>query len=706
MFKYFVFLMILGINLKISAQSVLNNALKVRMAERTLEQKFTLLVKGNISLLKKNANQFNYNFNYHSGDIASLTLGIDALTKLIENKMITRAEFIEARKQTLNDTMLVRNRIKGVKSAPTPLPQTYDGNGVVVGIIDTGTDWRHNDFKDAFGNTRIQFLWDQKYPIGPLTPAPFGYGQEWTAAQINASLCPHDDAAGSSHGTHVSGIAAGNGLATGKNEGCAPKADLVVVALDFGRNGPTIADAVKYIYSKSSFLGKPCVINASVGEYYGSHDGTDLEAKLIENEVKDYPGRVMVAAAGNGGLIRFHTKTQPPVNDTSFTWITNANSNLFYWCYADTQQIKNVKFSVGANRTNYFNLGRIPFKNYNYGLQAIQSDTLRHNGNRIGIVKMSASINSYGVYELFISIKADTTGLLWRIESKGNGLHHAWNFDFKGTGLPSVNQYPRMSKYVAPDTLLSMVSGFQNLDDVITVANYTNLKYYYDYNNALQMFSGTAGAMAGSSSLGPTRDGRQKPDVSATGEAVFSSLCVSMQANFIANIPQFLSPGGQHVIGGGTSAASPVVAGFAALYLQSNPFATSMQAKKVISFCAYNDSFTGNFLPNYHWGYGKLDGVGSMLCYATGLNSNLIIENPISASPNPFDKSVNVQFKKVIEGNIYVHSSDGKLIFSDKVSDDHYLLDHNKLPEANNGLLFIHVVSPETNSTIKVVKSL
>lgn len=64
---------------------------------------------------------------------------------------------------------------------------------------------------------------------------PFGYGQEWTAAQINASVCTHNDLPNWGHGTHVSGIAAGNAKANGKHKGMAPNSRLVVVALDFNK---------------------------------------------------------------------------------------------------------------------------------------------------------------------------------------------------------------------------------------------------------------------------------------------------------------------------------------------------------------------------------------------------------------------------------------------------------------------------------------
>lgn len=700
---YSIFLCCFCISL-FSQTSTYNNALKIKLDDKFfLNQQHTLLVKGNSTQLQTYQQTYNYRLNYFVGNIASITCNLSSVSALIEYKIINYAEFVEHNYKTMNDTMLVKNKIKPVKIGGFPFTQAYDGNGVLIGIIDTGIDFNHPDFKDSFGNTRIKFLWDQVPTSGSTVPAPYNYGIEWTAAQINASVCTHNDLPNYGHGTHVSGIAAGNGLANGTHEGCAPKADLVVVALDFNKSGPTIADAVSYIFSKAFVLGKPCVINASVGDYYGSHDGTDLEAKLIESMVKNVSGHVMVAAAGNAGAYKFHVKTQPPVGDTSFTWIQNG-SNLKYWCYADTNQIKNVQISIGANRTNYFNLGNIGFKSYNYGLSSLKTDTLKYNNNRIGIVKTSASINTYGVYELYVQITADTTNLLWRIESKGNGLHHAWNFDFVDSPLPTVGQYSKITKYIMPDTMYSIVSSFQCLDDVITVANYVNLNTYYDVNNTLQTTTEIAGGISATSSSGPTRDNKVKPDISATGSNVFSCIALGMQASLISGAPQVVAQGSFHVQGGGTSAASPVVCGLAALYLQKYPNATSIQVRNAIINCAYSDAFTTSTLPNYRWGYGKLNGKGAMLCSIPTAINNVKINEVVNYFPNPFTDKVKLSFENEETKSIFVYSVDGKLVFTDTFSNFNYELNSNKFMVNAKGLLFVKVQSDNYTSIFKLIR--
>lgn len=703
--RLFLFFLLLSLSFRVDAQFPhLNNYLKMELSEKLVPEKpYTILVQGNMERLLANEKKMGYVINYYSGNIASISCGLSYVARLIDEKIIFYAELVKPRARPMNDTMVVRNRIQPVKTGQAPLSQAYDGSGIVMGIIDTGIDVAHKDFKDAQGNTRIKFLWDQKTSAGSPAPLPFNYGVEWTSAQIDAELCTHSDMQYWGHGTHVSGIAAGNGLASGRYEGCAPGADLVVVAVDFSHNGPYTADAVKYIVDKAELLGKPCVINSSVGDYYGSHDATDLESKLIENLITDTTGRVMVAAAGNGGSEKFHVKTQSSAMDTSFTWIKNNYFALEYWLYGDSNQIKSVEISIGANRSNFSNLGRLPFKSYSYGLTQVQHDTLKHQGNRIGIIHNSSSMNPSGVYELYIKIEADSSNLLWRIESTGPGSHDSWNFDFVSSNLPSPLQYPPILNYVMPDTLYSLVSSYQCSDEVITVANYVNMNRYYDVTNTLRILPEVSGSLWISSSIGPTRDGRQKPDIAATGNNILSSLVSGMQASQIANSPQTVAQGSFHVLGGGTSASSPVVAGLAALYLQANPTASNRQVKTAITQCAYTDAFTGT-TPNYGWGFGKLDGIAAMMCRdnETGITKNRHKISPICV-PNPFHDKVIITLPFTIKGHIYVYNLEGKLLHKNDFEGEQYELNAHALTDGSPGLLFVGINSENDHYAFKLI---
>ena len=702
----FIALLVIFSTYNFSQVSKMNAELRFLAEEKNIENlQLNVLVEGNIDDLLNSQNQNQFKVVYRTQNIASISCSYASLNSLIEKGLFQHAELASAKYRPLNDTMVYRDRIKQVKLWTSPLPQAYNGNGILIGIIDTGIDFSHPDFKDSLGKTRILYIWDQNVTGTVNAPAPFNYGREWTSTQINNNQCTHSDAANYGHGTHVAGIAAGNGLANGTHEGVASKAQLIVVALDFNRIGPTIADAVTYIFNKAQQLNQPCVINASVGDYYGSHDGTDLEAQLINAQLKNYPGRVLVAAAGNAGTDKFHVKTQSSSTDTVFSWIKNNTNLLEYWCYGDTSQFRNLRISIGANRNSFTNLGKTTFRNYKAGLSSVKRDTIFRNAKRIGIVEMAASVNSSGVCEWYYKIKPDSLNTYWRIETTGNGLHHAWNFDFVSSGLPSVAQYPKMTKHLMPDTFYTMVSGFQNSDEVITVGNYVNLSQYKDVNNQTQSLGFIGGRISQSSSNGPTRDGRIKPDIAATGESVFSAIVLSLKALFISNQPYKVALGGYHLLGGGTSAASPVVAGLAALYLQRYPSASNQQVKDAIRFCAYQDDYTGHNLPNSQWGFGKLDGKAVMTCsdvkVFTGLTSQH--QNEIQFFPNPVEDQLQINVK-ANQGSYQLFDSKGDCLYKNNFDTSPLQLDLKSILPNYHGLILMRMETNQEQYTIKFIK--
>ncbi len=661
----------------------------------------------NVLMLTKPASEPNFSafpdtkLRYKAGNIYSVSSSIQSIKEIAQLPYIIRIEYTQHKLQLMADTAVVRNRIKDIKLGVSPLTQAYDGTGVTVGVIDSGTDFTHPDFKDSNGNSRIKFLWDMNKPLAANTPTPFGYGQEWTNTDIDNGLCTHDDMAHYGHGSNSSGIAAGNGLSINHFEGMAPKADIIVVALDFGRPGFTIADALQYIITKSQTLNQPLVVNASVGDYYGSHDGTDLESQMISGMIANVPGRAMVAACGNGGGTPFHIGYNTTAIDTNYTWISDNGSNIYLDEYSDTLQIKNVFYSVGVNNGNLTDLGNTPFRPYNYALNTIMRDTIYNNTNRIGIIESIASINSFGVYELSYNIIADSLNYYWRIEHTGQGRIDSWNFNYITGTMPTPAEYPDIINYKMADTIQTIVSGFHCSDEIISVANYVNRKIYQDVNNNTQTTSETAGQISQTSSLGPTRDNRIKPDIAASGATILTTGAMAMLPNLIANAPQVVALGGFHVTAGGTSAASPVVAGLAALYLQKNPTATNQQVKQAILNCAYSDGFTTTNLPNNQWGYGKLDGFAAMNCgnVVTGINSSKGNQG-IRISPNPMSTEATIWFDKEEALEINVYNTTGQLVFNDQSKASTYRLKRNNLPA---GLYFIECEGKNDVKRIKIL---
>lgn len=626
------------------------------------------LVKGDIAKIRSIVTATKGTFRYAAGDIASVNISLEGLKALASDKSVIRIETGVGKKQVLNDTMLVNNNVNPVHAGASPLPQGYDGTGVVIGLMDSGIDFTHPDFKDSNGNTRIKYLWDQTQPTAGNTPQPYAYGQEWDSVAINSGSPAHTDLAYWGHGTHVSGIAAGNGLAINKYIGVAPNADIIMVALDF-YNANGVADATEYIYNKAQQMGKPCVINASVGDYMGSHDGLNLEAQLIDNLITAQNGRAFVAAAGNGGNYPFHLGYNVS-SDTSFTWF-NANGTIYFQMWADTNDLNNVDFSIGVDKIapTYSSRGNIPFSNISQHIGILGSDTLYNNGNRIGVVQTYGEVLG-GVYCMYFTVVPDSTQYKWRLMSTGSGRFDLWSFDMIYAGLPSASAFPPIVHYKLPDISQTLVSSFQCLDNVITVGSYVNRDRHYDYNNTLQIDpTQVPQTLAVNSSRGPTRDGRIKPDITASGAYTISCTVLSMVPSMIQYSPEQLDLGGYHMTGGGTSAASPIVAGVAALYLQANPNATAAQVKNAIISCTKHDQFTGNNLPNNSWGYGKLDAFQALVGCTTGTDE-ASAGTGISIYPNPFSGDAVIKLSSSLDekAELIIYNTLGEIVKSIPVS--------------------------------------
>ncbi len=558
------------------------------------------------------------------------SLPVSRVKELDRDPVIQSIVFDLSKGHTLNDSMRVKAHVNEAHEGLYPLPSAYQGEGVLVGIIDTGLELLHPDFQDSLGRTRVLRYWDQNLPYDPwLTPSGYTYGQAWDSAAINAGDCPAvDPLSQNGHGSTVAATAAANNNGNGHCEGVAPKANFIIVANDLSHNNwnSSVVDAVRYIIEQAAMLGRPVAINLSLGSYYGSHDGLDPAARMIDQMLTEQPGRVLVCAAGNSGnLPPYHLRTTVTA-DTNFTWFAyNANSVMnvgavYFDLWADTADFRQVQYSIGADKWigGYSFRGRIPFRNIQGTLGQIMVDTLWSvDGNKLGRVFTQAQLRG-GQYhmEVYIPQPDSAAQLYYRFITTGSGLFDVWSTDVFGTSrmilsVPDSADFPDIARYVLPDNEQSMVDSWACSPQVITVANYNNQQQYVDVSGVARDIGSVTGFISPTSSRGPSRLGVVKPDVAAPGDVTFGAGPLPILAYFVINDPAKLIDS-LHMRNGGTSIASPVVAGTAALLLEKCPRATNIMVRDAILGTAFSDTATGA-VPNVSFGYGKVNAFAALV---------------------------------------------------------------------------------------------
>ena len=387
---------------------------------------------------------------------------------------------------------------------PANVPSTGAEN-VIVGIVDFGCDFAHGNFLDPSGRTRLLSLWDQNGAPTATSPEPFGYGREFTADQIDTALQTGDPYGAlryrprdGSHGTHVMDIAAGNGNATSQ-PGMAPSADLIFVELasnDFDEeqsfgNSRRLLEAVDYIFQKAKERGRPAVVNLSLGTHGGPHDGSTLVEQGFDTLLQE-PGRAIVVSAGNSHERRSHaTGSISPDDTTSIGWEISdfdpTGNELEIWYNGSAE------LAVTAETPSGQLLGPIPL-----GTTQVIRDG---DDSLVGKLIHRKSDPGNGDHHIDLIFSNQLPRGTWRVEVENVGeetaTFHAWiERDDRGQSRISAGDAS------ADHTLGSISCGRES----IVVGSYSSLSSSHE----LSRFTAE----------GPTRDGRQKPEISAPGQDI------------------------------------------------------------------------------------------------------------------------------------------------------------------------------------------
>jgi len=508
------------------------------------------------------------------------------------------------------------------------------GQGSIVGFVDTGIDWTHRDFRadrdgDGFEeSSRILWLWDQTETGFFGSPRKVPFGTEYSREEIEMALRAHSGIVNerdeSGHGTHVAGIAVGDGSTSdGTFVGMAPNAEIIFIKTSYFTTD--IVEAVRYVFDKAEWLGKPAVVNLSLGGHFGPHDGTSLFEQSLESFL-ERPSRALVASAGNEGDQNIHIGGQlRPREAFTFTFVPNEETAYVSIWYSGSANFTVSVTSPGINgppQTILAVRGQGEFQDTPDG--SIEID---NSGGGLDPRNRDRAIA--------ISLERVQPGSPWHItltdQGSTGGRFDAW------PGLATMGYFPQ------GDTL-STITEPATAKKIIAVGAYTTKVSWQGADGEPHRFTDaqSEGQLARFSARGPTRDGRLKPDLTAPGTAIVSALA---KASEISQSEKLRVQGGEYAAMQGTSMAAPHVAGAIALLLQAQPHLTAEEILVQLKATALQDAFTASG-PPWAWGAGKLQADRSF--ETLGVQEHLSAGRPaLKVGPNPAFQSVTFFYSTV-----------------------------------------------------------
>lgn len=511
-----------------------------------------------------------------NSNFAIITIPLQSISELYDYKEI---EYLELPR---NLTFFLD---KGLSQACITTVQSQygfnlKGNGVVVGIIDSGIDYTHPDFKNPDGTTRILYIWDQTIPGN--NPTGFLRGSEYTESEINEALqsedpyliVPSRDYDG--HGTAVASVAAGSGSADiGLTNGVAPESFIIVVkignevvqsgSVNSGTARTTaVMRAIKYIIDKAEILSMPVSINLSYGTNDGAHSGQSLFESFIDDMAQRWR-TVISVASGNEGSAAHHYFGKVNQGETlAVDFVISGNPEKVY-------------MTLWKNFADDFSFELISPAGRSTGIirQSQSYTQIVLDGVYITIVNSQPTQYTVEqeIYFFFSGSSQPISPGVWTLNVRGENIIDG-NFDI---WLPTLEDVSTDTAFLRPnvETTLTIPSTAYY---VITVGGYNS----------------NIDASANFSGRGYTRQNVSvKPDLVAPAVGITTARAGGGTDSF-----------------SGTSIATPFVTGSAALMMEWGIIKNNDQflyGQRVKAFL--QKGATRDFLityPNPLWGYGKL----------------------------------------------------------------------------------------------------
>jgi len=496
-------------------------------------------------------------------------------------------------------TLDICRQVLGVDRICSEAPRDvipFSGKDVVIGIIDGGIDPRHVTFDASRVKRYVRTASSLESESGTLETVEYDDISRLTDTDIDTGC--------EGHGTHVAGIAAGSGAGT-PYAGIAPEAELVMVSLGEKLYEDEIEYGLRYVLNYATEVGKPAVLNFSLGSPVGNHRGRNPLTECIA----DYSpaGHAVLFSAGNDGnrpvsITRDFTAEPGELA----TWFSKTDSGTaaegaYVEVYAEDEREVEIAFSAMSFPYPYSEVWRSDFlTDSDFDEQGICVVLNSESGICLlpgldkylfGTLVVGREIDVDGNYHLMLladfpenkDMEPFTLGMRLRSPQGAKIMAIA---DLSRSYMRSYG----MSGYTNADASCS-ISDYCTSPRVISVGAWNARESWTDaageYHELATDYYGEAGGVARYSSYGESLDGEHRalPHLLAPGTEVISSLGHNTTAQRVVSG----ETGSEWGLMTGTSMATPAAAGVVALWLQACPSLTRDEILEVMRATCVSD---------------------------------------------------------------------------------------------------------------------